>query len=121
MALERTPFAASVHILPPTAGAHNPLVTRFEAGWACAVPSDIEKLDDATVTYLTRWYEEGQRSGKTKCSAARAIERLCALCDADGSILYSSKEVPSEKRIKRFFSSLAQKARDAAHLAALSL
>ena len=121
LALERVPFAASAHILPPTAGAHNPLVTRFEVGWACAVPSDIEKLDDATVMHLTRWYEEGQRSGKTKCSAARAIERLCALCDVDGSRLYSSEEVPSEKRIKRFFSSLAQKARDAARLAALSL
>jgi hypothetical protein len=71
--------------------------------------------------YLTRWYEEGQRSGKTKCSAARAIEHLCALCDVDGSRLYSSDEVPSEKRIKRFFSSLAQKARDAARLAASSV
>jgi hypothetical protein len=50
LALEHAPFAASAHILPLSAGAHNPLVTRFEVGWACAVPSDIEKLDDTPCT-----------------------------------------------------------------------
>ena len=77
-------------------------------GWARHPPRDTEKLDETSVFYLTQWLDEGQASGKTKCSAARAQNRLLALRGVDGAELYDDESVPSEERIKRFFGSLSQ-------------
>ena len=111
LAVERAPYVTPAVLLVPAVGLDNAAVTRFPPGWACAVPTEVERLDETTTLHLTRWFDDGQRSGKTKCSAAQALSRLEALCDADGSPLYAADELPSEKRVKRFFSGLAQKAR----------
>ena len=104
-------FAASPHqssaapraLLAPAAG-----VLPLPAGWARHPPRDTEKLDETSLFHLTQWFEEGQASGKTKCSAARAVGRLLALRGVDGAELYDEESVPSEERIKRFFGSLSQ-------------
>lgn len=104
-------FAASPHqssaapraLLAPADG-----VLPLPAGWARHPPRDTEKLDETSTFHLTQWFDDGQTSGKTKCSAARAQGRLLALRGVDGVELYDEESVPSEERIKRFFGTLSQ-------------
>ena len=58
--------------------------------------------------HLTQWFNEGQTSGKTKCSEARAQGRLLAFRGVDGVELYDEESLPSAERIKRFFGTLSQ-------------
>jgi hypothetical protein len=88
---------------------------RLERGWARPVARDKEHLDDTAVRLIAQWFEEGQ-GGKTKCSAAAALQRLSILRDAEGALVYDDEDaLPSEARIKRLFGSLSQKRRAAAH------
>ena len=112
LALRLAPYRAPAPVARvPEVDAPADALTKFAAGWALYAPPEVEKLDETTTLHLTRWFDEGQRSGKTKCSAAQAVMRLSELADAAGQRLYTADELPSEKRVKRFFSALAQKAR----------
>jgi hypothetical protein len=92
-------------------------VTDVPRGWARPVPRDKELLDDTAVRLIFRWLEDGAADGgKTKCSAATALQRLRALRDPGGALVYEDEgTLPSEARIKRFFGTLSQKRRAAVH------
>lgn len=68
-----------------------------------------EKLDADVAALLTEWFDDGETSHKTKCSAAAAVARLRALSANGENVHVNEDTVPSETRVKRFFSSLAQK------------
>ena len=116
MALDRAPYCAPHPIvtLPAAAATNAAKATCFVRGWARPVARDKEHLDATAVRLITQWFEEGQ-GGKTKCSAATALQRLRALRDDAGLLVYADDDaLPSEARIKRFFGSLSQKRRAAA-------
>jgi hypothetical protein len=76
---------------------------------------DIRCLPARALSYLLQWFVEGVAGGgKTKRSAATALQRLRALRDPGGAPVYEDA-LPSEARIKRFFGTLPQKRRAAVH------
>ena len=79
---------------------------------------DKEVLDETAVRLITQWFEEGAvGGGKTKCSAATALQRLRALRDPGGALVYEDEDalLCFAPRIKRFFGTLSQKRRAAVH------
>jgi hypothetical protein len=83
---------------------------RFGYGWAKPPPRERSTMHDHVSALLTQWFREGEVSGKTKCSAARALECLCAAM-LDGTEDLEEDDLPDETHIKRFLSSLAAKKR----------
>jgi hypothetical protein len=93
-------------------------VTALPRGWARPVARDKEVLDDTAVRLITQWFEEGAAGGgKTKCKAATALQRLRALRDPGGVLVYEDEDalLCFAPRIKRFFGTLSQKRRAAVH------
>jgi hypothetical protein len=92
-------------------------VTALSRGWARPVARDKEVLDATAVRLITQWFEEGLAGGgKTKCSAATALQRLRTLRGPEGAPMYEDEDaLPSEARIKRFFGTLSQKRRFAVY------
>jgi hypothetical protein len=117
LAVERAPYSAPLPIVALAVAANAATVTAVSRGWARPVARDKEVLDDTAVRLITQWFEEGAAGGgKTKCSAATALQRLRALRDPDGALVYEDEDaLPSEARIKRFFGTLSQKRRAAVH------
>ena len=108
-AVDRSLYTAPLPVvaLPYAANAHT--VRRLGPGWAKCLPRNVEKLDDAVVQLLTRWFNDGEASGKTKCSAPAAVRQLLEHRTVDGLPLFDDEDdVPTEARIKRFFSKLAR-------------
>lgn len=95
--------------------AHPAPAMKLQYGWARPPPRDVEHVDEQTTALITAWFNEGQASGKTKCSAAMAVQRLRQLRDPEtGQLVYEDEDaLPTEKRIKRLFSTLAQQERAA--------
>ncbi len=117
LAVVRAPYSAPLPVVALPAATNVATVTALPRGWARPVARDKEHLDATAVRLVTQWFEEGAAGGgKTKCSAATAIQRLRALRDAGGVLVYEDEDaLPSEARIKRFFGSLSQKRRAAVH------
>lgn len=117
LAVERAPYSAPLPVVDLPAATNAATVTALPRGWARPVARDKEHLDATAVRLITQWFEEGAAGGgKTKCSAATALQRLRALRDAGGALVYEDEDaLPSEARIKRFFGSLSQKRRAAVH------
>jgi hypothetical protein len=117
LAVERAPYSAPLPIVALPAAANAATVTAAPRGWARPVARDKEVLDATAIRLITQWFEEGAAGGgKTKCSAATALQRLRALRDPGGALVYEDEDVlPSEARIKRFFGTLSQKRRAAVH------
>jgi hypothetical protein len=113
LAVERAPFIAPMPVLALPFAENAAAVPLLEPGWARAVATVSEKLDEAVVVHLTRWFDDGERSRKTKCSAAVAIQRLVAMRDSDGALLFDEETLPDEARVKRFFGTLSKKRKDA--------
>jgi hypothetical protein len=84
---------------------------RFLPGWARPGPREASTIGDRVAHLLTQWFDEGETSRKTKCSAARALERLRTIVAADDDGDLQEDDLPDETHIKRFFSSLAAKRR----------
>ncbi len=117
LAVERAPYSAPLPVVDLPAATNAATVTALPRGWARPVARDKEHLDATAVRLITQWFEEGAAGGgKTKCSAATALQRLRALRDAGGALVYEDEDaLPSEVRIKRFFGSLSQKRRAAVY------
>ena len=118
LAVERAPYSAPLPIVALPVAANAATVTAVPRGWARPVARDKEVLDDTAVRLITQWFEEGAAGGgKTKCSAATALQRLRALRDPGGALVYEDENalLCFAPRIKRFFGSLSQKRRAAVH------
>lgn len=117
LAVERAPYSAPLPVVALPAAANAATVTALPRGWARPVARDKEFLDETAVRLITQWFEEGAAGGgKTKCSAATALQRLRVLRTPAGALVYEDEDaLPSEARIKRFFGSLSQKRRAAVH------
>jgi hypothetical protein len=57
-------------------------------------------LSGQSLALVAKWFEEGQTTGKMKCSAAKAQKRLGALRDADGAPVCDDETLPYETRLK---------------------
>lgn len=121
LAVQRAPYSAPL-LVTALAVAHNAgTVTALPRarGWARPAARDNEHLDDNAVRWITQWFEEGLAGGgKTKCSAATALQRPRVQRDGGpgGPLLYEDEDaLPSEARIKRYFGTLSQKRRAAVH------
>ena len=119
LAVERAPYSSPLPVVALPAAANAATVTALPRGWARPVARDKEHLDDTAVQLITQWFEEGAAGGgKTKCSAATALQRLRVLKSPTGTLMYEDEDaLPSEARIKRFFGTLSQKRRAAVHAA----
>jgi hypothetical protein len=117
LAVERAPYSAPLPVVALHAAPNAATVTAFPRGWARPVARDKEILDDTAVQLITQWFEEGAAGGgKTKCSAATALQRLRVYKNASGDLHYEDEDaLPSEARIKRFFCTLSQKRKAAVH------
>lgn len=117
LAVERAPYSAPLPVVALPATVNAATVTALPRGWARPVARDKEFLDETAVRLITQWFEEGAAGGgKTKCSAATALQRLRVLRDPAGVLVYEDEDaLSSEARIKRFFSTLSQKRRAAVH------
>jgi hypothetical protein len=113
LAVERAPYSAPLPVVALPVAANAGTVTALPRGWAHPVARDKEVLDETTVRLSTQWFEEGAAGGgKTKCSAATAIQRLHVYKNETGDLHYEDENaLPSEARIKRFFGTLSQKRR----------
>jgi hypothetical protein len=117
LAVELAPYSAPLPVVALPAAANAATVTALPRGWARPVARDKEHLDDTAVQLITQWFEEGAAGGgKTKCSAATALQRLRVLKSPTGALMYEDEDaLPSEARIKRLLGTLSQKRRAAVH------
>ncbi len=92
-AVERAPYySAPLPIVALTVAANAATVTAVPRGWARPVARDKEVLDATAVRLITQWFEEGAAGGgKTKCSAATALQRLRALRDPGQAALWCTR------------------------------
>ena len=80
LAVERAPYSAPPPVVTLPAAANAATLTALPRGWARPMARDKEHLDDTVVQLITQWFEEGAAGGgKTKCSAATALQRLRVL------------------------------------------
>jgi hypothetical protein len=114
LAVERAPYSAPAHRCVGC-GRERRDCDRCAAwlGTDCGTGQEIA----TAVRLITQWFEEGAAGGgKTKCSAATALQRLRALREPGGTLVYVDEDaLPSEARIKQFFGTLSQKRRAAVH------
>jgi len=75
--------------MPVLALPHAARVPLLEPGSARAVATVSEKLDEAVVVHLTRWLDGGERSRKTRCSAAVLFSDLLSRATPDGRLSWT--------------------------------
>ncbi|KAK2552712.1 hypothetical protein P5673_026111 [Acropora cervicornis] len=81
-----------------------------EKGWALAQQKSKSKFSDRQKAYLTKKFEEGERSGK-KLKADEVAQDMRRVRDEVGRRVFTIEEFLTSKQVASFFSRLAAKKR----------
>ena len=81
-----------------------------EKGWALAQQKSKSKFSDRQKAYLTKKFEEGEKSGK-KLKADEVAEDMRRVRDEMGRRVFTIEEFLTSKQVASFFSRLAAKKR----------
>ena len=86
----------------------NDVVQKLPKGWARRSGRVVENLGDEIKKFLTDLFLRGESSKRSKKYSPKSAQTLLEeAINSDGSPRFKDAEIPSEKKIKRFFSKLS--------------